>query len=125
MLGSRADTPCGRQASGSILSPANGTTIVYTAEASEGYSLPIIYCSGEYFKTSSINVTAILTTGDASTPLRTGEILGSAEPSDGAAAPGYYGYVFNVAIYSTDGPHQLGIFEWSTGTYRQRWTELC
>lgn len=114
-----SDTPCGSEPVPGFLKPTNGTTITYTAEEQENYdgaTFEIIYCSGQYYKTSSLNVKVLLG------PTSGGEVLGSADPTVGAADDGFYGYIFNVTVYPEDGdyltgPQQLSIFEYESGYY--------
>ena len=124
----RADPVCGDGNSlpaPGIRQPANGSTITWTAAEQanfEGHAIEIVYCSGEYFKTRSVNATVLL--GRTTTPAGgigpTGEILGSATPTGGAAPGGFYGYVFNVTVWPSNGDfrtgqYDLSVFEWATG----------
>ena len=120
----RADSVCGTQPAPGIRQPANGTKITWTAAEqanSDGHAIEIVYCSGEYFKTSSVNVTVLLgAAGTGSGAGTSGQILGSATPTGGAASSGYYGYVFNMTVEPASGnfftgPYQLSVFEWATG----------
>ena len=121
-----SDTICGTEPVPGIRQPANGTTITYTTEEQEnldGATFEIIYCSGDYDKTASLNVTALLGTTSS------GLILGSARPNSDAAPAGFYGYIFNVTVYPEDGdyitgPQQLSIFEVETGYYNANNFEL-
>ena len=115
----RADTSCGPLPdlpTPGIRKPANDTTFTYPSEEVDRFrriNIKIIYCSGEYFKTSSLNATALLRDGGGLGSGSGGMVLGWATPRDDAADGSYYGYIFNVTIgplnglLSIFGPQQL------------------
>ena len=117
----RVENICGTMPAPGIRKPAEGDTIIYTAEQQKNYDpaiFEVIYCSGDYFKTASLNATALL--GDSTS---TGMIIGSASnPTPGVASAGYYGYVFNVSVGPISGNYitgskKLSVFEWERGYY--------
>ena len=111
-----SDTPCGYEPTPGIRKPIDGMTFPYTSDDTDGINIEIIYCSSDYFKTSSINVTVLLSTESYS-----GMIIGFAEPNSDAAPDGFFGYIFNVTVYPSDfdltGSQKLSIFEFETGYY--------
>lgn len=78
----------------------------------------VFYCSGQYYKTRSISIDVLLSSGDVTNG---GQILvKDAEPNNGAA--GYYGYSLNATICPSSGnyltgPYVLSIFESETGVF--------
>lgn len=83
--------------------------------------MEIIYCSGAYFKTSSIEASALLSFPD-SIALGGQVLVKDAKPDDLDAAAGFSSYRFNASIYPSDGDYYTGemaisIFETTTGEF--------
>ena len=101
----RQDTVCGYGIEG-IKKPLNNATITYP-ENSDGdpFNFEVIYCSGQYFKTSSLSASLLLSNpanGDNS--LNSGMILvNNASPDNQDAPAGFYSYRLNVTMYPIDG----------------------
>jgi len=114
----RATPACapGRQA---LLLPKAGSTIDQYNDGNYDCTMfEVLYCSGQYFKTRSINVDLLL-----SFPGQTsGQLLEIGQtPTSGTAPAGYYGYRFNATICPEDGDYITGqrtltIYETASGT---------
>lgn len=80
----------------------------------------VIYCSGQYFKTSSIDASVWLTFPDSPD---SGELLVKDEkPDNKDASAGFYSYRFNVSIAPEDGDYATGVrtlsvYETTTGKF--------
>ena len=88
---------CGYGTQG-LKKPADNDTI-YQQEDSTTFE--VVYCSGQYFKTSTIDASVWLSFPDS---FQSGELLTKDQKPDNKDAPaGYYSYRFNVTIYPNDG----------------------
>ena len=117
----RDDYLCGYGTEGIKLPTAN-TTIYQTADDDLSCtSVEIVYCSGQYFKTSSLDATVWLSPPGQ----QSGEILAkNVAPDDSDAPAGYYSYRFNVSICPTSGSYMTGqktlaVYETATGYYNE------
>jgi hypothetical protein len=102
-----------------IIQPASGATITQVKnDNGDGTTVQIVYCSGQYFKTSSIDASVFLTAPDSPD---SGELLAKdVKPDNQDASAGFYSYRFNVTISPADGDYQTGpyvlsIYETETG----------
>ena len=93
----QSDTLCGYGTQG-IKQPAANSTIQQNEDST---TFEVVYCSGQYFKTSSIDGSVLLHyPGRADS----GQLLVTSQAPDNQDAPsGYYSYRFNVTIYPEDG----------------------
>lgn len=111
---------CTPEAQG-IVQPANGATVTQTQDSNyDGTIVEIVYCSGQYFKTSTIDASVLLTLPGSPD---SGQLLAKdVAPDNLDALAGFYSYRFNVTIapisgtYPT-GPYTLSIYETTTGYY--------
>ena len=91
-------------------------TVSYT-----GTNVSILYCSGQYFKTSSIDLSVWLSSADNG--VTGGELLAKdVKPDNRDAAPGFYSYGLNVTILPVDGmymtgPYVISVYETMTGEW--------
>ena len=91
-----------------IICPSANKTITQIDDGSESATyFEVIYCSGQYFETSSLNVDVWLSSpGEVSS---SGIILiEDATPDNQDAEPGYYSYRLNVSITPEDGDYATG-----------------
>jgi hypothetical protein len=103
-----------------IIYPTAGTTITLVKNDNlDPTIVEIIYCSGAYFKISTIEASALLSFTD---PIATaGQMLvKDAKPDNLDAAEGFSSYRFNASIYPSDGSYYNGnmaisVFETTTG----------
>lgn len=118
---SAAATPlCSQEAQG-ILVPQPGATIVQTNDGNYGPNyFTVVYCSGAYYKTSSIDGSVWLTFPDEPT---SGQLLIKDEkPDNKDAHAAFYSYRFNVTLYPEDGDYVTGertlsVYETTTGEF--------
>ena len=113
----QSSTVCGPGKVG-IAEPANNAKIVQIKDGNfSPTNVTIVYCSGQYFKTRTIDASALLTSPGATS----GELLVKDVKPDNQDAPaGYYSYRFNATIYPEDGNYLTGkrtltIYETTTG----------
>ncbi|KAI4147374.1 MAG: hypothetical protein LQ340_005588 [Diploschistes diacapsis] len=116
ILAPRATTLCGEGSQG-IKKPARNTTI---QQQEDGTTFEVIYCSGQYFKTSSIDGSVWLHNPSST---KSGQLLVKDRTPDNKDAPaGFYSYRFNITIYPQDGDYLSGkqvlsVYETATGYY--------
>lgn len=102
----QSDTVCGTAQHVGIVQPANGAVITTS-------NIPIVYCSGQYFKTSSIDASALLSLPGQ---FDSGELLVKDIKPDNQDVPaGYYSYRFNATIPEEDGDWPSG--QWTLSIY--------
>lgn len=104
-----------------IMQPANGATITQTRDGNlDGTTVEVVYCSGAYYKTSSLDASALFSFPDT---LNVGSILAkNIKPDNKDASAGFYSYRFNVTFIPNSGSyftglHTLSIYETTTGEY--------
>jgi hypothetical protein len=114
-----AATPLCQPEHQGIIQPASGATITQIKDSnSDGTTVEIVYCSGQYFKTSTIDASVLFTSPDS---INGGVLLAKdVKPDNKDAAAGFYSYRFNVTISPEDGdyftgPRTLNIYETTTG----------
>ena len=115
---------CTPEAQG-IIQPTNGATITQVNDGNyDSTIVEIIYCSGQYFKTSSIDASVFLTFPDSP---NSGELLAKdVEPDNKDASAGFYSYRFNVTIAPSNGDYPTGlrslsVYETTTGELGPVW----
>ncbi|KAF2860899.1 hypothetical protein K470DRAFT_257447 [Piedraia hortae CBS 480.64] len=107
-----ATTPfCSGKSSG-LYKPAEGAILSQYISDSECNNFEILYCSGQYFKTSSLDLSVWLSPRFSSSPyqaMRSGQLLAkNVKPDDKDSAAGYYSYRFNVSICPIEGEYRTG-----------------
>jgi hypothetical protein len=108
------DDPLCYQKTG-IQQPTAGTSIPLS-QNSNGVNVTVIYCSGQYFKTRSLD----LSVGLSQPGSPSGELLAKGvQPDNKDAQGGFYSYRFDVTILpnSGSGERTLNVFETATGKY--------
>jgi len=117
IIESRQAATCGSRLQ-ALLLPVAGSTIDQINDGTYGCTtFEVLYCSGQYFKTRSINVDLLLSNPGESS----GQILALGQtPTPGAARAGYFGYHFNATICPADGDYITGervlsIYETTSG----------
>jgi len=113
------DTPLCPPEHQGIIQPANGATITQVRDSNlDGTTVEVVYCSGAYFKISSLDASALFSFPDT---LNVGSILAkNVKPDNKDAAAGFYSYRFNVTFTPNSGSyftglHTLSIYETTTG----------
>lgn len=111
---------CTPEAQG-IIQPVDGATITQVDDGNyDSTTVEIVYCSGQYFKTRSIDASVFLTFPDSP---NSGELLAKdIEPDNKDASAGFYSYRFNVTIAPSDGSYPTGVrslsvYETTTGEF--------
>ena len=104
-----------------IIQPVDGATITQVNDGNyDSTTVEIVYCSGQYFKTRSIDASVFLTFPDSP---NSGELLAKdIEPDNKDASAGFYSYRFNVTIAPSDGSYPTGVrslsvYETTTGEF--------
>ena len=93
----QSDDICGYGTQG-IKQPTANSTIQQNEDST---TFEVVYCSGQYFKTSSLDISAFLHFPDSP---NSGQLLVRNQQPDNQDAPaGYYSYRFNITIYPEDG----------------------
>jgi hypothetical protein len=120
-----ASTPlCSPEAQG-IVKPTPGTIITQTNDGNYGPTyFEVIYCSGQYFKTSSIDGSVLLAVPEA--PDNGQLLIKDQAPDNLDAYAGFYSYRFNASISPSDGDYLTGeqtlsIYETTTGECEGLW----
>ena len=115
---SAAGPLCTPEAQG-IIQPMNGATITQVNDGNyDSTTVQVIYCSGQYFETSSIDASIFLTFPDSPS---SGELLAKAiKPDNKDASAGFYSYRINVTVSPSDGDYPTGlrslsVYETTTG----------
>lgn len=101
----QSPSTCGVEHAPAIVQPADGFDITSP-------TFTVIYCSGEYFKTSTIDASAWLTSPGASGGML---LVKDIAPNNEDAPAGYYSYRFNVTIPVIDGNYPSGA--WTLSVY--------
>ena len=98
VLDPRAKSVCGQLGDSGIKKPKNNATIHQTNDET---TFEVIYCSGQYFKTSSQDASVWLSSGVGS---QSGELwVKNQAPDNLDAVTGSYSYRLNVTLYPEDG----------------------
>jgi len=109
---------CTPEAQG-IVVPADGATITQINDGNyDSTTFEVVYCSGQYFKTSTIDASVLLTFPDS--PDSDELLIKDQKPDNQDADAGFYSYRFNVTISPEDGDyptgeHTLSVYETTTG----------
>lgn len=117
-------TPFCYQKSPGIYSPAPDAVITQSTSNYACTNVTILYCSGQYFKTSSLDTSVGLSQLYAGGPgIASGQLLAkNVKPDDADAQAGFASYRYNVTIcpgggdYLT-GDYALSVYETETGEY--------
>jgi hypothetical protein len=103
-----------------IIYPIAGSTITLIKNDNlDPTYVEIVYCSGAYFKITSIEASVLLSFPNS--VAMSGQVLvKDAPPDDFDSEAGFSSYRFNASIYPLDGdyyqgPMAIGIFETTTG----------
>lgn len=117
---SAAQPICTPESDQGIVQPANSATITQINDGSfSGTTFEVLYCSEQYFKTSSVAASVLLNVPESP---NNGELLvRDVAPDNLDASAGFYSYRFNVTISPSDGDYPTGlyslsIYETTTGT---------
>ncbi|KAK5115802.1 hypothetical protein LTR85_009396 [Meristemomyces frigidus] len=111
------------QKSEGIYEPANGATITQDTATDSCTDVTILYCSGQYDKTSSLSASVWLSTNAQPDIASGGEILAlDVSPDNQNTTAGYYSYYFTTSICPSDGDYatgsyELSVYETETGYY--------
>ena len=112
---------CTPEAQG-IVKPKNGAKITQVNDGNyDSTYVEVIYCSGQYFKTSSVDASVWLTSPGS--PNSGGLLLKDVKPDNKDSSAGFYSYRFNVTIAPEDGDYATGVrtlsvYETTTGENR-------
>jgi len=109
-----------------IYSPTEGAILTQDTSDYNCNNFTILYCSGQYFKTSSLDTSVGLSPSyNGVVDINSGELLAKGvKPDDRDAQAGFSSYRYNVTIcpvqgeYMT-GPYALSVFETETGKWTQ------
>jgi len=98
-----------------IYSPAEGAVITQDTSSYGCTNVTILYCSGQYFKTSSIDTSVGLSQIYAGGPgITSGQLLAkNVKPDNADAQAGYSSYRYNVTICPGGGDYLKGAYELS------------
>ncbi|GAB7342347.1 hypothetical protein MBLNU457_g0569t1 [Dothideomycetes sp. NU457] len=121
---SNTTTPFCYQKSPGIYSPASGAIITQNTSTYDCTNITILYCSGQYFKTSSIDTSVGLSQIYAGGPgIASGQLLAKdVKPDNADAQAGYASYRYNVTLCPgggdyLEGEYALSVYETETGYY--------
>jgi hypothetical protein len=119
----QSDTACGTATNVGILEPKDGTN--FSFDSSGPANISILYCSGQYFKTSTIDASVWLAPRTAYSLSAPNSAYGqlmvkNAEPDNQDVPAGYYSYRLNATVYPgsqsfMDGDLVLSVYEQTTG----------
>lgn len=119
---SNTTAPFCSQKSPGIYSPASGAIITQSTTAYSCTNITVLYCSGQYFKTSSIDTSVALSQIYAGGPgITSGQLLAKdVRPDNADASAGVYSYRYNVTICPgggdyLKGEYALSVYETETG----------
>lgn len=121
------DSLCGTATRVGIIQPANDDSFTFSESADSG-TIEVVYCSGQYFKTSSLDASVWLSSRNPSTNGNERDygqlMIHNQEPDNQDSAAGYYSYRMNVTLYPgttgfQDGDLRLSVYE----QYRGKWTD--
>jgi hypothetical protein len=124
-LATAADPFCFQKSAG-IYSPTNGQTLSQKPNDSGCNNFEILYCSGQYFKSRSVDASAWLSSAayrSGNDPITAGVLLTKGVyPDNKDAESGYSSYRFNVSICAGDGgyrtgPYVLSVYETYSGQF--------
>lgn len=107
------------QKSPGIYEPTEGAIISQSITDYTCNNISILYCSGQYDKTRSIDTSVWLS--QSSTGTGSGELLAKdVTPDDQDASAGFSSYRYNVSVCPSDGdymtgPYILSVYETETG----------
>lgn len=111
---------CGPGVLPGIKSPTRNATIVQPSDDGvfHGNNITFIYCSGEYYKTRSIDISVTLSLPDS--PNRGQLLIKSVQPDNTDAEPGWYSYRGNATVIFSNSAVSMGkrtfsVFETVTG----------
>lgn len=111
---------CTPEAQG-IVKPKNGAKITQIDDGNyDSTYVTLVYCSGQYFKTSSIDASVWLTSPGSP---NSGELLlKDIKPDNKDSSAGFYSYRFNITIAPEDGNYATGVrtlsvYETTTGEF--------
>ncbi|MCJ1331200.1 hypothetical protein MMC10_007888 [Thelotrema lepadinum] len=111
------DKLCGYETGQAIVEPAANSTIQQNEDST---TFEVIYCSGQYFKTYSIDASVFLHFPDSP---NSGQLLvNNQQPDNLDTDAGFYSYRFNITIYPEDGDYlsgqqTLSVYEAASGYY--------
>jgi len=104
-----------------IYSPSSNAILTQDISSYTCNNFTLLYCSGQYFKTSSLSTSVGLSPSSNGININSGELLAKDVKADNAdAQAGFYSYRYNVTICPVEGeymtgPYALSVFETETG----------